>query len=197
MIIGQRRDFFVKKWFQARIACYYLLILAAGGAALSFVIYKRAVATLRYCLFRGHSTECSSWELLRDAVVSTNVVATIIVVSLAIATVLLLSGLVARSSRVVRANIRATISGQAPGFWPQPPRPHEFRNLQAKLAAGVIAHGKRVEELRSVNAGLLAGIREACAALDQRPRGASPVKVRELQAGYGNLKNRFRGFRID
>lgn len=186
----------MKKWFQARIACYYLLILAAGGGALSFVIYKRAVATLRYCLFRGHSTECSSWELLRNAVVSTNVVATIIVISLAIATVLLISGLVARSSRAVRANIRATISGQAPGFWPQPPRPHEFRNLQAKLAAAVISHGQRVEELRRVNADLRAGILEACAALDQRPRGPSPVKIRELQAGFVNLKNLYRGFRI-
>lgn len=195
--VGQRRDFFVKKWFQARIICYYLLILVASGSALSYVIYRRAVATLRTCLFRGHASECSSWELLRAEVIRTNVTATIVIIALAILAVLLISWAVSRAARAVQANVRSTIAGRPPGFWTRPPRPHEFRILQDKLAAGLGGHQARVDELRRSCGELRAGIREARAALEQGQPGLAAGKQRELHAGFEQLKNLYRNFRVE
>lgn len=194
--IGQRRDFFVKKWFQSRIIIYYLLILIAGGGTLAFVIYKRAVAILRYCLFRGHSTECSTWELLRKEVVNTNVTATIVIMALAIAAVLFISWSVARASRAVRTNIRAAIAGQDPDSWPPPPRPREFRNLQEKLTAGLAGHREQVGEMRRSCADLRDKIRAAREDLDQNRPGLTPRRLRELQTCYENLKTLYRNFKI-
>lgn len=195
--LGKRRDFFVKKWFQTRIICFYLLILLAGGGTLAFVIYKRAVATLRYCLFRGHSTECSSWELLRKEVVDTNVAAAIGIMALAIAAVLVISWSVARASRAVRTNIRAAIDGQDPGSWPRPPRPHEFRNLQEKLAAGLAGHQEQVGEMRRNCAALRDRIRETREDLAQNRPDSAPGKQRELHAGFENLKILYRNFKVN
>ncbi|MHB8836380.1 MAG: hypothetical protein ACYC9Y_11825 [Candidatus Methylomirabilia bacterium] len=195
--LGQRRDFFVKKWFQSRIIIYYLLILLAGGGTLAFVIYKRAVATLRYCLFRGHSTECSTWEILRKEVVDTNVAAAIVVMALAIAVVLLISWSVARASRAVRTNIRSAVAGGDPDSWPRPPRPHEFRNLQGKLAAGLAGHRAQVEEMRRTCSDLRDKIRAAREALDQNRPGLAPGQLRELHARYENLKILYRNFKVD
>jgi hypothetical protein len=195
--LGKRRDFFVKKWFQTRIICYYLLILAAGGGALAFVVYKRAVATLRYCLFRGHSTECSTWELLRKEVVDTNVAATIGIMALAIAAVLAISWSVARASRAVRLNIRGAIAGQDPGSWRRPPRPHEFQNLQDKLAAGLAGHQEQISAMRHSCTALRETIREAREALEQVRPGFAPVKQRELHAGFENLKILYRNFKVN
>lgn len=195
--LGQRRDFFVKKWFQSRIVIYYLLILVAGGGTLAFVIYKRAVATLRYCLFRGHSTECSTWEILRKEVVDTNVAATVVIMALAIAAVLLISWSVARASRAVSANIRAAIAGEEPDSWPRPPRPREFRNLQRKLAAGLAGHRGQVEEMRRTCADLREKIRAAREDLDQHRPGLAPGRLRELQASLENLKTHYRNFKVD
>jgi hypothetical protein len=195
--LGSRRDFFVKKWFQTRIIFYYLLILAAGGGALAFVSYRRAVATLRYCLFRGHTTECSSWELLRAEVVNTNVTAAIAIIALAIVAVLGISWSVARASRAVRLNIQAATSGQDPGTWPPPPRPHEFRNLQEKLAAGLAGHQAQVDEVRRTCSALRAGIREARESLAQDRPGLMPGKQRELHAGFERLKSLYRNFKVD
>lgn len=194
--LGKRRDFFVKKWFQTRIICYYLLILVAGGGTLAFVIYKRAVATLRYCLFRGHSTECSSWELLRKTVVDTNVTATIGIMALAIAAVLVISWSVARASRAVRNNIRAAIAGQDPDAWLRPPRPHEFQNLQTKLAAGLAGHRDQVAEMRRNCAELRDRMRVAREDLAQNRPGSPPGKLRELHAGFENLKSLYRNFKV-
>lgn len=195
--LGKRRDFFIKKWFQTRIICYYLLILATGGGVLAFVIHKRAVATLRYCLFRGHVTECSSWELLRKTVVETNVAATIGIMALAIVAVLVISWSVARASRAVRNNVRAAIAGQDPGSWLSPPRPREFRNLQAKLAAGLAGHRDQVEELRRNCSALRDGIREAREDLEQHRPGLAPGKERELHAGFEKVKNLYRNFKVN
>ena len=194
--LGQRRDFFVKKWFQSRIIFYYLLILLAGGGALAFVIYKRAVATLRYCLFRGHSTECSTWELLRKEVVDTNVAATIVIIALALGAVLLISWSVARASRAVQINIRATIAGQDPASWLRPPRPREFRNLQDKLAAGLAGHREQVDEMRRSCSDLRGRIRAAREELDQNRPGLAPGKQRELHTGFENLKSLYRNFKV-
>lgn len=194
--LGQRRDFFVKKWFQSRIVVYYLLILVAGGGALAFLIYKRAVATLRYCLFRGHAAECSTWEILRDQVVSTNVTATIGIISLALVAVLGISWAVSRASRAVRDNIRAAIAGQDPDTWPRPPRPHEFRNLQTKLAGGLAGHREQVGELRRGCAELREKIRAAREDLDRGGPGLTPGKQRELYSGFESLKNLYRNFKI-
>ncbi len=195
--LGKRRDFFVKKWFQTRIICYYLLILAAGGGVLAFVIYKRAVATLRYCLFRGHTTECSSWELLSKAVVDTNVTAAIVIMTLAIVAVLFISWSVARASRAVRNNIRAAIAGQDPGSWLRPPRPHEFQNLQVKLAAGLDGHRGQVDGMRRSCSALREGIREARENLEQNRPGLAPGKQRELHVGFENLKSLYRNFKVN
>ena len=194
---SKRRDFFVKKWFQARIICYYLLLLLAGGGALAYVVYKRAVATLRYCLFRGHVLECSSWEVLRKEVVDTNIAASIGIMALAIVVVLLISWSVARASRAVRNNIRAAIAGQDPGAWSRPPRPREFLNLQARLAAGYAGHQEHVAEMRRTCAALRDRIREASADLEPQRPGFSPGTQRELLTGFENLKNRYRNFKVD
>lgn len=195
--LGNRRDFFVKKWFQTRIICYYLLILVAGGGMLAFVIYKRAVATLRYCLFRGHSTECSSWEILRKIVVDTNVAAAIVIMALAITAVLVISWAVSRASRAVRRNIHAAIAGQDPGSWPRPPRPHEFQNLQAKLAAGLAGHREQVGVLRRRCSALRDGIREAQETLEQNRPGLAPGKTREIHADFEDLKHLYRNFKVN
>jgi hypothetical protein len=195
--LGKRRDYFIKKWFQTRIICYYLLILAAGGGALAFVIYRRALATLRYCLFRGHSTECSSWELLRAEVVRTNVVATVALIALAIAAVLAISWSVARAARAVSANIRRTIAGESPAVWTRPPRPHEFGTLQDQLAAGIAGHHAQVEQMRGACAALRDKIREARADLAAGRPGLAPGRQRELHAGFEGLKNLFRNFKVD
>lgn len=194
---GQRRDFFVKKWFQARIICYYLLILVASGSALSYVVYRRAVATLRTCLFRGHATECNSWELLRAEVIRTNVTATIVIIALAILAVLLISWAVSRATRAVQTNIRSTIAGRPPGSWSRPPRPHEFRILQEKLATGLAGHQAQVDELRRSCAALRASIREARASLERQQPELAAGKQRMLHAGFENLKNLYRNFRVE
>lgn len=194
--LGQRRDFFVKKWFQARIICYYLLLLVAGGSALSYVIYTRALATLRYCLFRGHSRECSSWELLRAEVIKTNLTATVIIIALAILVVLLISWAVSRAARAVRANIRSAISGQDPGSWPSPPRPHEFRNLQNKLAAGLAGHQEKIFEMQRSCTALRDRIREARENLNQNRPGLASGKRREMHTGFENLKSLYRNFKV-
>jgi len=194
--LGKRRDFFVKKWFQTRIIGYYLLILIAGGGTLAFVVYKRAVATLRYSLFRGHSTESSPWELLRKAVVDTNINATILIMALALAAVLVISWSVTRASRAVRNNIRATIAGQDPGSWPRPPRPYEFRNLQEKLAAGLAGHQEQVGEMRRSCSALRDLIRGAREDLERNRTGVAPGKQRELHAGFETLKVLYRNFKV-
>lgn len=195
--LGSRRDFFVKKWFQSRILGWYLLILAAGGTALAFVMYRRTLAALRTCLYRGHVVECSSWEVLRGEVVRTGVAATLIVVALAMAAVLLISWSVARASRAVRSNVRATIAGQDPGGWPRPPRPHEFRHLQDKIAAGLAGHQERVGELRRSCGALRDRMREAHDDLGRQPSGLAPGTLRELHADFVNLKNRYRDLKVD
>lgn len=194
---GSRRDFFVKKWFQARIAGWYLLVLAAGGGALALVMYRRTLAALRACFYRGHVVECSSWELLRGEVVKTGLAATVIVVALAMAAVLAICWSVARASRAVRTNVRAAIAGQDPGAWPPPPRPHEFRRLQHKLAAGLAGHQGHVDEMRRACALLRDGIRGAHDDPEQGPAGLTPGKLRELHAGFADLKRRYRDFTAD
>lgn len=193
---GQRRDFFVKKWFQTRIILYYLLILLAGGSALAYVIYRRAVATLRYCLFRGHSRECSTWELLREQVVDTNVTATIIAMALAIVAVFLISWAVARAAGAVTANVRAALSGRDPATWRRPPRPHEFRILQNKLAAGLAGHQERIDELRGGILALRQKIRQAREDLERGTGGGAVSRSRELHAGFENLKNLYKAFKV-
>lgn len=194
--LGQRRDFFVKKWFQTRMICYYLFVLITGGGALAYVVHKRAAATLRYCLFRGHVSECNSWEILRDEVVKTNLAATVIIIVLAVLAVLFVSWSVARSSRAVRDNVRATLTGRDPGSWVPPPRPHEFQNLQARIAAGIAAHQEHVGELRRNLALLRERIREASADLELGRRGLSSLKIRELHSAFANLKSLYRSFKI-
>ena len=193
--LGKRRDFFIKKWFQARIFCYYLVILAAGGGALAYVVYQRALASLRYCLFRGHVAECSSWEVLRDEVVRTNVVATAILIGLAMVAVLAISWAVARAARAVSANIRRTIAGEDPANWSRPPRPHEFRNLQRRLADDLAGHQTQVDEVRRRCSALRELLREARAELATSAAGLAPGKQRELHAGFENLKNLYRNFK--
>ena len=194
--LGRRRDYFIKKWFQGRIILYHLLVVAGGGAALSYVVYRRAVATLRYCLYRGHSTECSSWEVLRGEVVKTNLAATVVIIALALAAVLVISWAVARASRTVRRNIQAAIAGQDPGSWPRPPRPHEFRNLQQKLAAGLAGHREKVGEMRRSCSALREKIREAGEDLEQDRPWLTSGKQRELHAGFERLKNLYRHFKV-
>lgn len=194
--IGQRRDYFVKKWFQSRIICYYLFVLAAGGSLLAYVVYRRAVATLRYCLFRGHSRECSSWELLREEVIETNIAATIIIIALAIVAVIAISWAVARAARAVQANVRAALAGRDPGSWAPPPRPREFAVLQDKLAAGLAGHGEKVAELRGAIGALRETIRRAGADLDRGGGSVEPANNRELHTGYANLKTLYRQFKI-
>lgn len=194
--LGQRRDYFVKKWFQSRIIFSYLFILLAGGGALALVIYKRARAALRFCLFQGHSTDCSTWEILRKQVVDTNVTATVFIIALALAAVLLISWSVARASRAVRKNVLATIAGQDPSLWTPPPRPREFRTLQRKLAAGLAGHRDQVDELRRSCSALRDRIRAAREDLDRESPGLSPGRQRELHASFESLKNIYRNFKI-
>lgn len=195
--LGQRRNYFVKKWFQTRIICYYLLILIAGGSALSYLIYRRAVATLRYCLFRGHSRECSTWELLRAEVIDTNLTATIAIMALAILAVVFISWAVARAAAAVKANVRSTLSGQDPAAWPRPPRPHEFRALQDKLAAGLAGHQERIDEVRRGILALREKIREAREDLGRGTGGMAAGKNRELHTVFENLKNLYKAFKVN
>jgi len=194
---GRRRDFFVKKWFQTRIACYLLLLLLAGGAALAAATHHRALAALRYCLYRGHVVECSSWEVLHDEVVKTTLAAAGTIVLALAAAVFVISWSVTRAARAVGRNVRAAIGGQDPADWRPPPRPGEFEILQRIIADGLVAHQERIEETRSRIADVREHLQDARDDLGRDPADFAPGRLGKLHASLAGLRHYARFAKVD
>jgi HAMP domain-containing protein len=192
----KRRDYFSKKWFQARIILAYLAVLLAGTAGLVVYLDQFCRKALRLEMYRGHSSAASPWEILRGGVISANLVAAAAVIAVAIVLTVLINALVTRSARRVADNLRASIDGRTPDAWSPPPRIYEFQHLQQLLADALSRHQLRFVELREMCLILGEQVRAARDRLAQPGADADPAVIRNLHARCERVASMARQFTL-
>lgn len=193
----RRRDFFVKKWFQARFILIFLLVLLAGGGIFASRTYRQSQSLLRNSLYSAHSTTVGTWEILRARIVRSNLDMCVTVLALALVFTVGYTWVVERAARRMRRNIGAYLHGDDPGQWLPIGRPVEFQRLQQLLAKGLLAQRKRIEEFRVRCADLGRRARQVREEAAQSGCAPAAAQLWELRAEYHELQKRYQRFLVE
>lgn len=193
----RRRDYLTKKWLQGRFALYYLAVLVLGSGALSYFLHQAARIRLRAALFRNHYTFTSTWEILRESVLQTNLITWAIVILAAVLVTVINAWVIERAARRIKENIDAFLEGKKSDTWAAVNEPKEFRHFQQALAEALQEHERKLADLGSSCAELERLLRETREEALARGQAPSLVRLWDLRQRFSALQQRHRHFVLE
>jgi hypothetical protein len=79
---NRRKDFFIKKRFQATFIFYFLLVVITGAFLMGFLLYQRMSKALQFTMFMGHARAKTTWNIFQPLVVHTTIFSTLVTIGL-------------------------------------------------------------------------------------------------------------------
>ncbi len=140
----RRKDYFIKKRFQATFVLYYLIGVILTSVIMGIFLYKNLSDTIDYNRFMAHSTYTNTWDLFQGLVKRTTVIMLVVSIGMTLLASLIVYLYINLQCRRIAALTRPPEQPDAP----PPPNPWAPRSSGSspersrRSTAGTLGKGR-------------------------------------------------------